>query len=78
MDVFTKTFQGIGNGLKSVLPTSPFAEFIDEFKNIPYLGYLNWFVPIKGILVVLTAWLAAVAMFQLYSILMRWLKVLGD
>ena len=78
MDVFTKTFQGIGNGLKRVLPTSPFTEFLEEFKDIPYLGYLNWFVPIRGILIVLTAWLAAVALFQLYSIVMRWLKVLGD
>lgn len=64
--------------LSTVLPLSPFQDFIDQFRELPFLAYLNWFVPVRGILTVLTAWLAAIAAFYLYSILLRWLKVLGD
>lgn len=78
MDIFTRIFEKLGIALKTVLPLSPFREFLDDFADIPYLGYLNWFVPIREILVVMVVWLGAVALFQLYSIVMRWLKVIGD
>lgn len=64
--------------LSSVLPLSPFQQFIDQFRDIPYLGWLNWVVPVEGILKVLAAWLVSLAAFYLYSVLLRWLKVLGD
>ncbi len=67
------------NWLLSLLPHSPFKSiqnFLDPIK--PYLGYLNWFVPVNWILGVLTVWLTAVATFYLYSIIMRWVKMIGD
>lgn len=78
MDFLSTIFQAFAEGLKSVLPLSPFRDFLADFSSIPYLGWLNWFVPIDGILTVMAAWLGAVALFQLYSIVMRWLKVIGD
>ena len=30
----------------SLFPLSPFREMIDELGSLPYLGYINWFVPI--------------------------------
>lgn len=78
MDILTRTLDGLGNALKTVLPLSPFRDFLADIADIPYLGYLNWFVPVGDILVVLAAWLGAVALFQLYSIVMRWVKVIGD
>lgn len=78
MDFFGKIFDRFSDALKSVLPQSPFKDFLADFADIPYLGYLNWFVPVKGILVVMGAWLGAISFFHLYSIVMRWLKVLGD
>lgn len=64
--------------LGDILPTSPFRPFLDRFSDIPYLGYLNWFVPIKEMLVVMLAWVTAVGLFYLYSIVLRWVKVIGD
>lgn len=78
MDSFTSLWDQLGDGLMEVLPTSPFRGFLDEFSSLPYLSYLNWFVPVRGILNVLVAWLGAVALFYAYSIVMRWLKVIGD
>lgn len=78
MDQYESLWDKLGSGLMEVLPTSPFRDFLDEFANLPFLGYLNWFVPVRSILVVLSAWLGAVALFYAYSIVMRWLKVIGD
>lgn len=78
MDSFTSIFDRFAEWLTTVLPHSPFKEFLAEVSGIPYLGYLNWFVPVRGMLRVMAVWLGAVTLFQLYSIVMRWLKVLGD
>lgn len=78
MDSLISLWDQFSESLMEVLPTSPFRQFLDNFAEIPYLGYLNWFVPVKGILVVMGAWLVAVGLYYLYSIIMRWLKVIGD
>lgn len=36
-------FKGLIQNLINVLPTSPFAPFVEQFSTIPFLGYLNWF-----------------------------------
>ena len=73
-----QAFSGLVGDLIEVLPTSPFREFIEDFEELPYLGYLNWFFPVRGCLIVMAAWLGAVTLFYLYSIVMRWVKMIGD
>lgn len=51
----------------TLLPSSPFNGFANLVTNIPYLSYLNWFLPISEILVVFESWLLVVAIY--YSIL---------
>lgn len=51
----------------SLLPTSPFTGFAYLVQQLPFLGYLNWFIPIPEIIVILEAWLAIVAIY--YGIL---------
>jgi hypothetical protein len=75
---FQAVFEAFGEKLLQLLPLSPFTQFIDQFQNLPFLGYLNWFFPVGDCLKVMAAWLTAVGLFYLYSILMRWLKVIGD
>lgn len=76
------TFEEAVNGLVQqiirVLPTSPFAPLIEQFSHIPYLGYVNWFIPIGPILTVMAGWLAAITAFYLYSVIARWVKLIGD
>jgi hypothetical protein len=55
-----------------------YKDFISNFADLPYLGWLNWFFPVGDCLVVMSAWLGAVGLFYLYSIVMRWLKMIGD
>lgn len=58
------------------LPLSPFKQFIPHVKEIPGLAYLNWFVPVSEIAIVLTAWGVAIGIFYLYSIILRWIKAI--
>ena len=75
---FEIVYNSFADKLLSLLPLSPFTQFISYFQSFPFLGYLNWFFPVGDCLVVMTAWLTAVGLFYLYSIVMRWLKVIGD
>lgn len=60
----------------SVLPLSPFADAIDSLEQLPYLGYINYFIPVGTCIKIGEAWLAAIALFYLYSVLARWIKLI--
>lgn len=64
-------------GILSVLPLSPFAPYIDQFAALPFLGYLNWFIPVGTLLKIGTAWLTAIGLYYLYSVIMRWIKLIS-
>lgn len=76
MDIFEYVSTNILGFLKSVLPTSPFAEFIEELNTLPYLSYINWLIPIGDFITIGIVWLSVIGMYYLYSILMRWAKMI--
>ncbi len=79
LDWMKEIVQHFGDWLLGLLPLSPFDSIRNYLDPIqPYLKYLNWFVPIPWILGVLGAWLGVIASFYLYSIIMRWIKMIGD
>lgn len=61
----------------SVLPLSPFSAAIASLGEVPYLGYINYFVPVGTILKIGAAWLGAITLFYLYSVLARWVKLIA-
>ena len=75
---FYELITAFASVLSSVLPTSPFQQYIRAVGNLPYLGILNWFIPVGALVKIGAAWLGAIALFYLYSIAMRWVKVIGD
>ena len=75
---FLTTVSGMADSLVSALPTSPFRPYLDMFSNLPYLGYLNWFFPVSTCVNIGKAWLGVIALFYVYSIVMRWVKMIGD
>lgn len=62
--------------LLQILPTSPFAPLIDNLEQLPYLGYINYFVPVGTYVKIGEAWLAAIALFYLWSVVARWIKLI--
>jgi len=42
------------------------------------LSYINWLIPVDLMLSFLSYWLLCVAGYYIYSVLMRWVKLIGD
>lgn len=64
--------------LLNLFPLSPFTPYIAALQDLPYLGYINWFLPIGTFIKIGTAWLTAIAVYYLYMVIARWVKLLGD
>lgn len=75
---FQDIFSKFGDWLLTVLPTSPFQGFLSNFHNKfdTGLGWLNWIISFRDIRTIFLVWLGAVALFYLYSIIMRWIKMI--
>lgn len=78
LDWMNEIIGKFGQTLMDVLPTSPFQQFLTDFKDLPYLNYLNWFIPVGTFIKIGGAWLGAIGIFYLYSVIMRWVKMIGD
>lgn len=72
MDIVTKFLDTV----LRVLPTSPFSAYIDALGNISFLGYVNYFVPVSVFIAIGEAWLVAVGVFYLWSIILRWIRAI--
>ena len=60
----------------NLLPMSPFTCYINAIDKLPYLDYLNWFVPIGTFIAIGQAWLISIGLFYAYSIVLRWVKAI--
>lgn len=62
----------------NLLPDSPFS-FLDTYgaPAAVVMGYVNWFVDIGTISAIFTGWLACILIWYAYSIVLRWVKLVG-
>lgn len=72
----TSIFNQLWMGIVSFLPGSPFKAIIANLSGVPYMAELNWFFPVHECVVVIEVWLTAVALFYIYSAIMRFIKLL--
>lgn len=66
----------LGSIAIALLPASPFTYFINAIEELPYLSYINWFVPISTLLAIGQAWLSAITVYYLLSIILRFIKAI--
>jgi hypothetical protein len=65
---------GIAFGM---LPESPFQKYLLQNDMIKqYVGYINYFVPVAEMLVVLEAWCFAIGVYYIIQIVLRWLNAI--
>ena len=76
METMMETAKNLLSKVVSLLPTSPFAAYTDKFSSMPYLKYINYFIPISDFIVIGEAWLVAIGLFYLYSIVLRWIRAI--
>lgn len=78
MEMLQSIWQHFSNGITQLLPLSPFRGLVNYVQGIDeQLGWLNWFVPVGGMLGILGAWLIAVGGFYALSIVLRWIKAIS-
>ena len=41
-----------------------------------WLQFLNWFVPVGTFVGIFEAWLSGIAIYYIYQIVLRWIKVI--
>lgn len=63
------------NSIINLLPKSPFLD-ISLAPIQEYLGYMNWIIPVGAIKKIVTLWLGAIAVYYIYSIVLRWVKAI--
>lgn len=81
MNVFNAIMEVLNTALNYIfafLPESPFKSIISEIGAIPFLPYINYFIPIDKLLAMTSIWLGAIVVFYVYQIILRWIKAIGD
>lgn len=51
--------------LLKVLPDSPVQGWVESFKSVSFLGYLNYFLPISFMVDVTTIWVSMIVTYRL-------------
>lgn len=73
---FSDLFKTVTGTIYSLLPNSPFRQFIYAMEEIPYLKNLNWFLPVSEIIAIMQIWLTAVALYYTYSAILRLVRII--
>ncbi len=60
----------------SALPLSPVSDYLDYFASLPYLGYINWFIPVGTCLEIMAAWIGCIGAYYVLLVILRWAKVI--
>lgn len=73
-------YNGI-KGIHDMLDICPFPDIIGSVQGAigatQGLAWLNWFVPVGGLLGLMAVWLVSLGLYYGISILLRWLKVVN-
>lgn len=76
MDSLSSLWSSIGSSAVNALPLSPFRGVIQQMQGLPALAWLNWFIPVTWILNTMSVWLGAITIYYIYSVMLRWVKVI--
>lgn len=61
----------------SWLPQSPFLNVPSTIASSTGIKWLCWFFPVHDCLTLLAAWTAAIALYYLAVVMLRWVKVIA-
>jgi len=76
MEFLTSIWIAFSGFILEHLPLSPFRPYLDYFRMIEFWPQVNWFFPFYECAAFLKVWLVAVTLFQSYTFVCRWLKVI--
>ena len=79
LDWMNELFDSFWAKICSYLPLDPFSDFIDQLQYgeiSKYIGYINYFFPVKFLFMALGSFLTCLAVYYIYSISLRWIKAI--
>lgn len=62
--------------LFSFLPDNPFSDFSVPSEVSEVLGYVNWFLPVKQIILVIGLWLSAIIVIIISKLVLNFFQVI--
>ncbi len=77
-DALSDALVSFAVGVVELFPASPFV-ILDEMANSEFYEWLqmmNWFIPVNSFVAILEAWLSCVAVYYVYQVILRWVKVI--
>lgn len=77
-EALSSTLTALALRVINLLPESPFV-ILDELSRSEFyewLQFLNWFIPVNTFVSILEGWLVAVAIYYVYQVVLRWVKVI--
>lgn len=78
MDWITSSLINLAISIIDIFPTSPFV-ILDELSSTEiysWIQMLNWFIPVTSFVGILETWLSCVAVYYVYQVVLRWIKVI--
>ncbi len=72
-DVFNELFQIV----IILLPTSPFQSIKIDPIFIDFLGYMNYYIPMKNLLAIMIEWLSCIVIYYTYQLCLRHIKAVS-
>lgn len=73
LDQFVDMMGRWANEIVNFLPLSPFHDYLVAFRDLPWLGYINWVVPVGAFIKIGSSWLVAIGIYYVYSAVLRWI-----
>lgn len=70
------TVNSILTTVLNVLPDSPFVILSANETITRYLSYINWIIPLDFMVATTEAWLTAVLIYYVWSLVLRWAKAI--
>lgn len=72
---FIDNISNLLNLVLMLLPDSPFSN-LDFSVFAPFIGLINWFIPINQMVIFLATWGTAVMIYYIYSVAMRFVNAI--
>lgn len=72
-DIFNELFQIV----ILLLPTSPFQSIEINPIFTDFLGYMNYYIPMKALLVIMAEWLVCITVYYTYQLILRQIKAVS-
>lgn len=77
VDGINYVFNEIFQMLIMLLPTSPFQNISLNPIFIDFLGYMNYYIPMKSLLNIMLGWLSCILIYYTYQLILRQIKAVS-